>query len=168
MPHITLLGDSIFDNAVYADPEPDVAAHLRDVTGPDTKVTLLAVDGSITRDVAAQIDRIPGDTSHLVVSSGGNDALGVQNVLSSAARDVARALSMLYHPLEAFCLDYDAIYRTANRIRADVIELRSICTESADYANPIEPSGPGGLKIAKAIAAWLRSSGAESTGDATT
>ena len=60
MPHITLLGDSIFDNAVYADPEPDVAAHLRDVTGPDTKVTLLAVDGSITRDVAAQIDRIPG------------------------------------------------------------------------------------------------------------
>ena len=129
-------------------------------------------------------------------------------MLSSAARDVARALSMLYHPLEAFCLDYDAMagrltatgialavctvyngdfpeelapplkmgvslfndatYPTANRIRADVIELRSICTESADYANPIEPSGPGGLKIAKAIAAWLRSSGAESTGDATT
>jgi len=34
----------------------------------------------------------------------------------------------------------------------DVLELRLICTEPEDYANPIEPSGQGGLKIARAIA----------------
>lgn len=46
----------------------------------------------------------------------------------------------------------DAILRTAADLRVDAVELRSICTEAADYANPIEPSGRGGLKIARAIA----------------
>jgi hypothetical protein len=45
----------------------------------------------------------------------------------------------------------DVILRTALDLGLDAIELRSICTEPADYANPIEPSGPGGLKIARAI-----------------
>jgi hypothetical protein len=35
------------------------------------------------------------------------------------------------------------------------IDLRLVCTEPADYANPIEPSGRGGLKIAGAIARSL-------------
>ena len=45
----------------------------------------------------------------------------------------------------------DVILRTAVDLRLDVIELRSICTEAADYANPIEPSEQGGLKSARAI-----------------
>lgn len=58
----------------------------------------------------------------------------------------------------------DAILRTALDSRLDVIELRSICMEPADYANPIEPSGPGGLKIARAIACAIGGlSGGEST-----
>lgn len=52
----------------------------------------------------------------------------------------------------ALTLFNDVILRTAVDRRLDVIELRSICTEPADYANPIEPSGQGGLKIARAIA----------------
>lgn len=46
----------------------------------------------------------------------------------------------------------DVILRAAADLRLDVVELRSICTQAADYANPIEPSGAGGLKIARAIA----------------
>jgi hypothetical protein len=46
----------------------------------------------------------------------------------------------------------DVILRVAFDRGIDVIELRAICTEPGDYANPIEPSGPGGLKIARAIA----------------
>ena len=46
----------------------------------------------------------------------------------------------------------DVILRTAIDQHLDAIELRSICTDVADYANPIEPSGQGGLKIARAIA----------------
>ena len=45
----------------------------------------------------------------------------------------------------------DVIVRAALEYRAAVIELRSICTDPADYANPIEPSGTGGRKIALAI-----------------
>jgi lysophospholipase L1-like esterase len=45
----------------------------------------------------------------------------------------------------------DVILRTAIDLRLDALELRSICTDPADYANPIEPSGQGGLKIARAI-----------------
>jgi hypothetical protein len=46
----------------------------------------------------------------------------------------------------------DVIVRVAVEHHASVIDLRLVCNESADYANPIEPSGPGGLKIARAIA----------------
>jgi hypothetical protein len=41
------------------------------------------------------------------------------------------------------------------------IELRHVCTEPADYANPIEPSVRGGAKIARAIA---RAVGADADG----
>lgn len=46
----------------------------------------------------------------------------------------------------------DVILRTAFEHRLRVIDLRFVCTDSADYANPIEPSGIGGRKIAGAIA----------------
>ena len=52
----------------------------------------------------------------------------------------------------ALAVFYDVILRTAVDRRLEAIELRSICTEPHDYANPIEPSSAGGLKIARAIA----------------
>ena len=51
----------------------------------------------------------------------------------------------------------DVILRTAVENRLDAIELRLVCNEPSDYANPIEPSGRGGLKIARAI---VRATGA--------
>ena len=59
----------------------------------------------------------------------------------------------------ALALFNDVILRTAADRRLDVIELRAICVEAADYANPIEPSGPGGLKIAKAIVRAIEGQG---------
>ena len=49
----------------------------------------------------------------------------------------------------------DVILRAAFEHAVDVIDLRLICTNDADYANPIEPSGSGGLKIARAISQAL-------------
>ena len=46
----------------------------------------------------------------------------------------------------------DVILRVSFELHLSVIELRLVCTEPGDYANPIEPSGRGGLKIARAIA----------------
>jgi hypothetical protein len=53
----------------------------------------------------------------------------------------------------------DVILRTAIERRLDALELRSVCCEPADYANPIEPSGQGGLKIAQAIARLVGAAG---------
>jgi lysophospholipase L1-like esterase len=62
----------------------------------------------------------------------------------------------------ALALFNDAIMRVAVEHRVDIIELRAICTERSDYANPIEPSGIGGLKIARAIARAVQGAGAVS------
>jgi hypothetical protein len=55
----------------------------------------------------------------------------------------------------ALALFNDVILRVAFAHRLPAIDLRLVCTEPADYANPIEPSGRGGLKIAGAIARSL-------------
>lgn len=49
----------------------------------------------------------------------------------------------------------DVILRAAFHSRLPVVDLRPVCAEPSDYANPIEPSGSGGAKIARAIAASL-------------
>ncbi len=48
----------------------------------------------------------------------------------------------------------DVIARAAFARSVALIDLRSICDEGEDYANPIEPSVRGGDKIASAIAGW--------------
>jgi len=45
----------------------------------------------------------------------------------------------------------DVILRVAFEHQFTVIDLRLVCNDPADYANPIEPSGSGGRKIAEAI-----------------
>jgi hypothetical protein len=52
----------------------------------------------------------------------------------------------------ALTLFNDVILQTALDLGMDALELRRVCREPADYANPIEPSGRGGLKIARAVA----------------
>jgi hypothetical protein len=52
----------------------------------------------------------------------------------------------------ALSLFNDVITRAVFGRALTLIDLRLICSEPADYANPIEPSAAGGAKIAKAIA----------------
>ncbi len=46
----------------------------------------------------------------------------------------------------------DVITRAAFKRQLPLIDLRLICSERSDYANPIEPSARGGMKIAEVIA----------------
>jgi len=95
MPHLVLLGDSIFDNAAYVGRDPDVATQLRSLAPRDWKVTLLAVDGAIVGDVPRQVGRIPAGASHLVLSAGGNDALEHIEILYRPAASFGEVLSHL-------------------------------------------------------------------------
>lgn len=75
MPHVVLVGDSIFDNAAYTEGGPDVVSQVRALLPPGWEATLLAVDGAITDDVAGQLGRLPEQATRLVLSVGGNNAL---------------------------------------------------------------------------------------------
>ena len=201
MPHIVLLGDSIFDNRSYTGAEPDVVTHLRAMLPEGASATLLATDGATTRSMARQVEKIPGDATHLVMSVGGNDALGHGDLIQHGATLPSDPLRHLGEIVDGFEADYRAavqpalgaglpttictIYNgalegadIAMRARvalmmfndvillavehhASIIDLRVVCNEVADYANPIEPSGRGGLKIAKTI---LRATGIRPVG----
>jgi hypothetical protein len=191
MPHVVLLGDSIFDNAAYVRGGPDVVRQLREMLPAGWSATLLAVDGAVTRSVPAQIARLPADATHLVLSVGGNDALGASHILSAPVRTVGEAVLRLADAQDRFACDYEAaveavlaanlptalctiydtppsapdhrviksalalfndrITRAAFSRSLPLIDLRLICNEEGDYANPIEPSVQGGAKIAAAI-----------------
>jgi lysophospholipase L1-like esterase len=49
----------------------------------------------------------------------------------------------------------DCIIRAAFASGLPLLDLRLVCTEEGDYADPIEPSAQGGEKIARAIAEML-------------
>jgi hypothetical protein len=102
MQHVVLLGDSIFDNAAYVAGGPDVVAQLRAILPPGWRASLNAIDGAIAADVSSQLLRLPVGASHLVVSAGGNDALGEIGVLEKAAGSVADALARLTTVRERF------------------------------------------------------------------
>ena len=106
MNHIVLLGDSIFDNAAYVAGGPDVVRQLRDIMPSGWRATLNALDGAVIADVPQQLQNLPRDASHLVVSAGGNDALGQANLLDRDVRSTAEALELITDVRERFRLAY--------------------------------------------------------------
>ena len=106
MGHVVLLGDSIFDNAAYVGGGPAVIEQLQATLPLGWKATLCAVDGSVTHDVPGQLRRVSADATHLVVSVGGNDALGQSGILSERARSAAEVLGRLASIGEQFERDY--------------------------------------------------------------
>jgi len=190
--HVVLLGDSIFDNAAYVGGGPDVARQLREALPGGWRTTLLAVDGAVAAGVERQLAALPPDAGLLVVSAGGNDALGASHILDTRVGSVAEGVARLaeaqarfaasYRAMleavvargrpAALCTIYDANYpeprrrvvvaalslfndvitRAAFARGLPLVDLRLVCDEPGDYANPIEPSVQGGRKIAAAIA----------------
>ena len=69
---------------------------------PEWKMTLLAVDGSLTSDIHEQLDDFPRDATHVFVSCGGNDAIDNVDVLNESASNVEEALVKLSQRKETF------------------------------------------------------------------
>ncbi len=192
MPHVVLIGDSIFDNAAYTRGGPDVVSQVRALLPRGWEATLLAVDGATTDQVVGQLGRLPKDATRLVLSVGGNNALHHLGILEAPSTSISKSVEVLaditsdferrYRVAIAACLDTarhlavctiyngyfddpsfqriasatltlfnDAIIRVAIEHSLPVIDLRSVCVNAEDYANPIEPSSVGGQKIARVI-----------------
>jgi hypothetical protein len=125
MSHVVLLGDSIFDNARYVPGGPSVIDHLRRCLPKDWKATLLARDGAGTAELARQLERMPGDATHLVVSVGGNDALDQSGFLH---REPARSFAEVLTGLDEIHRQFRRDYREA---LASVLRLgrpTAVCT----------------------------------------
>ena len=205
--HIVLCGDSIFDNGSYVRGEPDVAEQVREQL-PDSKVTLLAIDGNVTKDVKDQLNNLPKDATHIFISIGGNDGYNRMDVFDESANTIGDAMEPLYEMRNEFEIDYnkmlknvlsygvpttlcsiyypryeelglgrmreyfggktnrvpihkmamvglsiynDIITKEAFQAGLPLIDLRVLCNDDKDFANPIEPSVIGGKKIAGAI-----------------
>lgn len=115
--HVILLGDSIFDNAVYVTPGgTSVVEHLHRALPDPWRGSLLAVDGARIADVERQLVRLPSDATHLVLSVGGNDALWMAgNVFAEVATDVRSALETLSGPIEGFARGYRGLVQALTR-----------------------------------------------------
>jgi hypothetical protein len=205
VPHVVLLGDSIFDNKSYVRGGPDVVEHLSRQLPAGWTATLCARDGAVTAEVEWQLRCIPPGATHLVLSVGGNDALGHVGILDRRAASYGEVLDTLgemgarfeatYREMLArvvgtglpvtVCTIYngnlgepvtqrratvalavfnDAILRAAAAAGLATIDLRLVCDEPGDYANPIEPSVQGGGKIARAIVRALTAGAAAQAG----
>lgn len=107
MNHVVLLGDSVFDNAAYVRGGPDVCAQLKGKLTEGWRATLSAVDGSVTSDIRRQLQNLPEDATHLVISAGGNDALQNADILMACAASMAEALNKLADAAERFERSYE-------------------------------------------------------------
>ena len=124
MPHIVLLGDSTFDNQPYVRPGREVISRLRERIGSGWDATLRAVDGAIVESVTNQLTDIPHDATHLVLSVGGNNALGHRNVLENQAASVAELLSDMVKIAERFTQSYWALIRRLKDLQFNL----TVCT----------------------------------------
>jgi hypothetical protein len=124
MAHVILLGDSIFDNARYVPGQPPVIDQLRQALPPGWQVSLLAVDGHTTEDVANQLTGLPPGATHLVVSAGGNDALGEISILRETARTVGEAFGIFHRVRARFRESYRAMLRVLLALEKPI----AVCT----------------------------------------
>jgi len=80
--HVVLMGDSILDCKHYTKDDPDVAERVFQELGEDWKVTLAARDGAVTQSLGWQLQDIPSDATRIILSIGGNDAMGNVGILT--------------------------------------------------------------------------------------
>jgi hypothetical protein len=124
MGHVVLLGDSVFDNARYVPDRPPVVDQLRQALPRGWLASLLAVDGNITENVANQLKSLPADATHLVVSAGGNDALGESSILSEASCTVGEALDRIHE----VCTRFRHSYRRMLQALSAAGKPAAVCT----------------------------------------
>jgi lysophospholipase L1-like esterase len=160
--------------AVDGDVTDDVARQLRRLPGDATHLVV-----SVGGNDALQSSSILAERATSVAEAVGRLAEAQARfrrayermVEAVAARGLPVALCTIYdsnYPepqrrvvVAALALFNDVITRAAFARGLPVIDLRLICSEPADYANPIEPSARGGDKIAAAVAALVRGEGVE-------
>ena len=97
---VALLGDSIIDNKVYVGKnELSVTEHLE--ANSDFNFEMIAVDGDTTKEVIDnQLEKIRANTSHIVLSIGGNDLLQKLYIMTNQTSGMVQALEIASKTVE--------------------------------------------------------------------
>ena len=121
--YIALLGDSIFDNDAYVLNGPGVIAQLRVSMPSHWSAIKLAIDGDCIRHVESRLNYLPNHMTDLVLSIGGNDAMGYSHLLADA-KSLADIPKIVRAPVAKFRVNYR---RLLNYLQSFEMKLH-ICT----------------------------------------
>jgi lysophospholipase L1-like esterase len=122
---------------------------LEAVTGTTAKAVLLrlaAIREDFRRTYVSLLDRLVTILAPVMVLTVYNPCFDGHG-LDATYQQAAEAAVSLFD---------DVIQLEAHRRSFKVLELRTLFTDPADYANPIEPSALGGAKLAQAMSAWVK------------
>lgn len=142
MNHLVLLGDSIFDNQAYVAGGPAVIDQVQKAVPSDWNASLLAIDGDTSVHVSDQIKRLPSDCTHLVLSVGGNDAIGCLDLMGTPASNLMGALGTLSQMLASFEQSYKALMTELMSLNRPLM----VCTIYDSVPGLVDP-----LKLALAL-----------------
>ena len=156
----------------------DVPHQLRRLRGrPDLAV--LSIGGNDAIEHIGLLDRPAASSAEVL-----DELVGIVDAFARHYEEVARAVAERAHRT-LLCTIYDVrleparyarlvrvpvallddvIIRTGARLGLDVLDVRSVCTDDADFVLQIEPSARGAAKIAAAIAAAARDGDGLATG----
>ena len=123
-PHVVLLGDSTLDNANYTGGGPDVTGHLGALLPSPWRATRCATDGATMKTLDRQLMALPRDATHLILSVGGNDALGHVGLYEMPVKTVGEAVGHLAAAVEAFEPAYRAALSSVMKLGKPV----TVCT----------------------------------------
>lgn len=123
-PHVVLLGDSTLDNQAYTSGAPDVTAQLSAILLAPWRATRCATDGATTKTLDRQLMALPRDATHVILSIGGNDALGHVGLYEKPAKTVGEAVNHLAAAVETFEPAYRAALSSVMKLGKPV----TVCT----------------------------------------
>ena len=117
-------------------------------TAKDLLVRLGTIRKEFSRTFASLLDRLAITCAPVMVLTVYNPSFDGQGMDATYQQAAESAVSIFN----------DVIQQEAHRRAFNLLELRTLFTDHADYANPIEPSAIGGAKLAKAMNAWVEES----------
>ena len=121
---VALMGDSIFDNKPYVSPGTAVIDQIILLNKDNWNAELLAVDGATAKDVPNQCLGVNEDITHLVISIGGNNALGYIGVFE-------KTVSSVYEGMQSLSEIKSQFQKAYQEMLADILALDkkiALCT----------------------------------------
>ncbi len=83
---------------------------------------MIALDGATVSSVFRQLDRVPDDATHLVLSAGGNDALWMAgNIFARESKDVRSSLQQIAELLVSFKSEYRRLIYALRELRLPLV-----------------------------------------------